>query len=59
MPDEARVTAIASALELDADQVVPVSAKTGLGRDDLATAVMELVVTHLTNRDVRIVKRES
>jgi len=38
-----RVAAIASALELDADQVVPVSAETGLGRDDLATAVMQLM----------------
>jgi GTP-binding protein len=38
-----RVAAIASALELDPDQVVPVSAQTGLGRDDLATAVMQLM----------------
>lgn len=38
-----RVEAIARALELDADQVVPVSARTGLGRDDLAAALMELV----------------
>ena len=38
-----RVAAIASALELDPDQVVPVSAETGLGRDDLATAVMQLM----------------
>ena len=38
-----RVAAIASALELDPDQVVPVSAETGLGRDDLASAVMQLV----------------
>lgn len=40
---EQRVKAIASDLELDASQVVPVSAHTGLGRDELATAVMELV----------------
>jgi GTP-binding protein len=40
---QARVDAIAAALELDASQVVPVSAKTGLGRDELAAAVMELV----------------
>jgi GTP-binding protein len=40
-----RVQAIAVALDLDTDQVVPVSARTGLGRDDLASAVMELVVT--------------
>jgi GTP-binding protein len=38
-----RVAAIASALELDPDQVVPVSAETGLGRDDLASAVMQLM----------------
>lgn len=38
-----RVAAIASSLELDPDQVVPVSAETGLGRDDLATAVMQLM----------------
>jgi GTP-binding protein len=38
-----RVKAIAEALELDMDQVVPVSAHTGLGRDELAEAVMELV----------------
>jgi GTP-binding protein len=40
-----RVQAIAAALDLDVEQVVPVSARTGLGRDDLATALMELVVT--------------
>ncbi|HZI27739.1 MAG TPA: ribosome biogenesis GTP-binding protein YihA/YsxC [Gemmatimonadaceae bacterium] len=40
-----RVQAIAAALDLDTDQVVPVSARTGLGRDDLASAVMELVLT--------------
>jgi GTP-binding protein len=40
---QARVDAISSALELDSSQVVPVSARTGLGRDDLATALMELV----------------
>ena len=38
-----RVAAIASALELDPDQVVPVSAETGLGRDELASAVMQLM----------------
>jgi GTP-binding protein len=38
-----RVDAISSALELDASQVVPVSARTGMGRDDLATALMELI----------------
>jgi GTP-binding protein len=38
-----RVAAIAAALELDADQVVPVSARTGMGRDEIAAAVMELV----------------
>ena len=38
-----RVQVIARALDLDADQVVPVSARTGLGRDELAAAVMDLV----------------
>jgi GTP-binding protein len=38
-----RVDAIADALELDAAQVVPVSARTGLGRDDLASALMSLL----------------
>ena len=38
-----RVAAIAATLELDADQVVPFSAHTGLGRDDLATALMQLL----------------
>lgn len=37
-----RVTEIAAALELEAEQVVPVSARTGLGRDELASAVMSL-----------------
>ena len=39
----ARVDAIAAALELDPEQIVPVSARTGLGRDELASALMELV----------------
>lgn len=38
-----RVDALASALELDPGQVVPVSARTGLGRDELAAALAELV----------------
>jgi GTP-binding protein len=38
-----RVAAIAATLELDVDQVVPVSAHTGLGRDDLATALVQLL----------------
>jgi GTP-binding protein len=37
-----RVTAILSDLELDPSQVVPVSAKTGTGRDELAEAVVSL-----------------
>jgi GTP-binding protein len=41
----ARVTAIAASLDLDVDQVVPVSARTGLGRDDLATALTNLLGT--------------
>ena len=40
-----RVQAIAAALDLDADQVVPVSARTGLGRDDLAAALMDLITS--------------
>lgn len=40
-----RVAAIAADLELDPDQVVPVSAHTGLGRDDLASALMQLLGT--------------
>jgi GTP-binding protein len=40
-----RVQAIAAALDLEVEQVVPVSARTGLGRDELAEALMELVVT--------------
>ena len=40
-----RVEAIASALELDADQVVPMSAHTGLGRDELAAALMEVLAS--------------
>jgi len=40
---QARVQAIAAALDLDADQVVPVSAETGLGRDDLAAALVSLL----------------
>jgi GTP-binding protein len=39
----ARVAAIAEALDLDVDQVVPVSAHTGLGRDELAAALVALV----------------
>ena len=42
---QARVKAIAKALDLDADQVVPVSARTGMGRDDLAAALMDLIMT--------------
>lgn len=41
----ARVQAIAAALDLDVDQVVPVSARTGMGRDDLAAALVTLVTT--------------
>jgi GTP-binding protein len=38
-----RVAEIARTLGLEDDQVLPVSAHTGLGRDDLAAAVMSLV----------------
>jgi GTP-binding protein len=40
-----RIAAIVSSLGLDEDQVIPFSAVTGLGRDDLAEAVMSLVST--------------
>lgn len=39
----ARVREIVAALELDPDQVIPVSAHTGSGRDALAEAVVSLV----------------
>jgi GTP-binding protein len=39
----ARVNALAAALELDADQMVPVSARTGMGRDELAQALVALI----------------
>lgn len=39
-----RVAAIVRELDLDPSQVVPVSARTGAGRDDLAAAVVELVL---------------
>jgi GTP-binding protein len=39
----ARVASIAQALDLDVDQVLPVSAHTGLGRDELAAALVDLV----------------
>ena len=38
-----RVDAIVAALELDPAQVVPVSARTGQGRDELAVALNELI----------------
>ncbi|HEX9563136.1 MAG TPA: ribosome biogenesis GTP-binding protein YihA/YsxC [Gemmatimonadaceae bacterium] len=38
-----RVAAIVAALELDPDQVLPVSARTGAGRDELAQAVVDLL----------------
>ena len=38
-----RVTALASSLGLDEEQMVPFSAITGQGRDDLAGAVMDLI----------------
>ena len=40
-----RITAIVSSLGLDEEQVIPFSAVTGAGRDDLAEAVMSLVAT--------------
>jgi GTP-binding protein len=38
-----RVTAIARDLSLDPDQVIPFSAETGEGREELASALMELL----------------
>ena len=40
-----RIAAIVSSLGLDDDQVIPFSAVTGVGRDDLAEAVISLVTT--------------
>ena len=40
---EARIAAIVDALSLEPSQVIPVSARTGAGRDELAAAVMERV----------------
>jgi GTP-binding protein len=40
-----RIAAIVASLGLDEDQVIPFSSVTGLGRDDLAEAVMALVNT--------------
>ena len=40
---EARLAEIAGSLDLDPDQVIPFSAVTGEGRDDLAGAVVEIV----------------
>jgi GTP-binding protein len=39
----ARVSEITIALGLDGDQVIPFSAHTGLGRDELATAIVSLM----------------
>ena len=39
----ARAAETARALGLDAEQVIPFSAVTGLGRDELAEALVELV----------------
>jgi GTP-binding protein len=38
-----RVAAIVAALELDEDQVIQASARTGLGRDELAEALMSIL----------------
>jgi translation elongation factor EF-4 len=37
------VREITESLGLDADQVIPFSAETGLGRDELASAIVTLV----------------
>ena len=41
----ARVQALTDSLQLDADQVIPFSAHTGRGRDELATAIVQLAET--------------
>ena len=38
-----RLTALAAAIGVDTDQIVPFSATTGRGRDELAAALMELL----------------
>lgn len=38
-----QVDAIVAALELDPSQVIPVSARTGMGRDELAAAIVDLL----------------
>jgi hypothetical protein len=40
---EARIGEITAALGLDSDQVIPFSAVTGLGRDELAAAIVSLM----------------
>jgi GTP-binding protein len=40
---DARIGEITAALGLDSDQVIPFSAPTGLGRDDLAAAIVSLM----------------
>jgi GTP-binding protein len=40
-----RISAIVASLGLDEEQVIPFSSVTGLGRDELAEAVMSLVNT--------------
>lgn len=42
---EPRIGALAQQLGLDPDQIVPFSATTGQGRDELAAALMELLAT--------------
>ena len=41
----ARVQELTDSLQLDADQVIPFSAHTGRGRDELATAIVQLAET--------------
>ncbi len=38
-----RLAALAATLQLDPDQIIPVSAVTGAGRDELAAAIVELL----------------
>ena len=38
-----RITSVVTAIEVDEDQVIPFSAHSGIGRDELAVAVVSLV----------------
>jgi GTP-binding protein len=46
-----RVRELTESLGLDADQVIPFSAQTGVGRDDLATAIVSLIGDQASESD--------